>query len=188
MLNIAIILSTTREGRFGDQPARWFYELANTRDDLTLELVDLRDDPLPFFGPITPAVKRWREKIAGFDGYVFITAEYNHAPTAALKNALDYAKAEWHKKPAAFVGYGAVGAARAVEQLRLICAELQMAPLRSAVHIQGADFRAVAGGERDLSAIPYLQQGAETLLDELSWWGTTLKAGRERKALVAAAA
>ena len=137
---IGIVISTTREGRFGDRPARWIHDIAASRDDLAVELIDLRDYPMPFFAePASPAyatpkdevARRWAEKVDSLDGFVFVTAEYNRAPSAVLKNALDYAYREFNRKPAAYVGYGGVGAARAIEQLRLINVELQMAPTRS---------------------------------------------------------
>ena len=80
--------------------------------------------------------QRWQKKVASLDGFIIVAAEYNRGPTASLKNALDYAYNEWNKKPVAFVGYGGVGGARAVEQLRLNCVELQMAPIRVGVHIR----------------------------------------------------
>ncbi len=188
MPKIAIIISTTRDVRFGDKPARWIYESASTRGDAEFEIVDLRDFPMPFFNeaasnaymPSTNEVaQRWQEKVAEFDGYIFITAEYNRSVPAVLKNALDYAYPEWRRKPAACVGYGSVGAARAIEQLRLMCIELQMAPTRTGVHIQGADFMAVRQG-RAFEEFAYLQPNVNTMLDELLWWTNALKAARER--------
>jgi NAD(P)H-dependent FMN reductase len=134
---IGIVSSSTREGRFGEKPAKWIHELAAKRGELDLELIDLRNYPMPFFAePTSPAyappanevARRWAAKVDGLDGFIFVTAEYNHGPTAVLKNALDYAYREFNRKPAAYVGYGGVGAARAIEQLRLISVELQMAP------------------------------------------------------------
>ena len=187
MLNIAVIIGSTRPTRFGDKPARWIAEVARQRKDLTVEILDLRDFPLPFFEEVASnlfapsqneVAVRWQEALDGFDGFIFVTPEYNHAPTAALKNALDYAYPEWNRKPAAFVGYGMVGATRAIQQLRLICLELQLAPLRAAVHLQGADFMAVTKGERQLSELTYLQTSAEVMLNELTWWGNALREAR----------
>jgi NAD(P)H-dependent FMN reductase len=150
---IGIILSTIREGRFGDKAAHWIFDRASTRSDLDFEIVDLRDYPLPLFEeaaspasvpPKNEVALRWGKKMAEFDGYLFVTAEYNHGVPGVLKNALDYAYPEFNKKPAAFVGYGGVGGARAVEQLRLICIELQMAPTRTAVHIGVEPYLGVA--------------------------------------------
>uniref|UniRef100_UPI002869C30D NADPH-dependent FMN reductase n=1 Tax=Deinococcus sp. TaxID=47478 RepID=UPI002869C30D len=140
MLRIAIIISSTRATRFADKPAAWLQSIVAGRSDATYDLLDLRDFPMPFFdevasnawAPTTNEVAiRWQQTIAGYDGFIILTAEYNHGPTAVLKNALDYAYPEWNKKPVAFVGYGSVGAARAIEQLRTIAIELQMAPTRT---------------------------------------------------------
>ena len=186
---IGIVIGTTREGRFGDKPARWVLDLASGRGDLDFEIVDLRDYPLPLFDEATgPAMAppdnvtalRFGEKMAGLDGYVFVTAEYNHGIPGVLKNALDHVYPECNRKPAAFVGYGGVGGARAVEQLRLVCIELQMAPTRNAVHIGQEPYLAVAQGGKKLSDFGYLAEAAEATLDELAWWARTLKAGRDR--------
>jgi len=192
---IAIILSSTREGRYSEKAARWIAELAARRSDLTVELLDLRDYPMPFFDEVASnawvpskneVAQRWQQKLATFDGYIFIVAEYNHSITAALKNALDYAYPEWVRKPAAFVGYGGVGAARAIEHLRLICVELQMAPTRTGVHISGGDFLATARENKSLAEFPHLEQSATAMLDELVWWANALKAAREATSAVPA--
>ena len=142
MVHIAIIIGSTRPGRKGETVARWVYDLAAQRQDATFELVDLVDYGLPLLNEANPPsqhlyehahTKRWAEKIAGFDGYIFVTPEYNHGPPAALKNALDYLYAEWNNKAAAFVGYGSMGGVRAIEQLRQVVAELQMADVRPPV-------------------------------------------------------
>lgn len=189
MAKVGVILGSTRDARFGDKPAQWFMKLAQQRNDMQFELLDLRDFDLPFFNEVASnawaptqdeKAKRWQQKIAEFDAYVIITPEYNHAPPAALKNALDQAYVEWVRKPVAFVGYGSVGAARAVEQLRLIVNELQMMPVRAAVHIQGADFMAVSGGDKTLDDLDYLPPLVTTMLDDLAWWAKALKAAREQ--------
>jgi NAD(P)H-dependent FMN reductase len=185
---IGIIISTTRAVRFGEKPARWLYDIASKRGDAEFEIVDLRDFPMPFFdevasnlwAPSTNEVaQRWQKKVAGFDGYIFVTAEYNRGVPAVLKNALDYAYPEWNRKAAAYVGYGSVGAARSIEHLRLICVELQMAPTRTGVHIQGADFMAVWQQGKPIEELTYLQPNVATMLDELVWWTNALKAARE---------
>jgi len=195
-VNIGIIISTTRAARFADKPANWIKDIASQRDDLSVEVLDLRDYPMPFFDEVASnawvpsqneVAQLWQKKVAEFDGYIFVTAEYNRGVPAALKNALDYAYPEWNKKPAAFVGYGSVGAARAIEQLRLIAVELQMAPTRTGVHIQGADFMAVWKGGKPITELTYLQQNATDMLDQLVWWANALKAARERPAISAAA-
>jgi NAD(P)H-dependent FMN reductase len=195
-VKIGIIISTTRTTRFGDKPAKWIKDVASQRDDLTVEVLDLRDYPMPFFDEVASnawapsqneVAQRWQKKVAEFDGYIVVTAEYNRGVPAVLKNALDYAYPEWNRKPAAFVGYGAVGAARAIEQLRLIAVELQMAPTRTGVHIQGADFMAVWKGGKAITDLAYLQQNATDMLDQLIWWANALKAAREQPTISAAA-
>jgi NAD(P)H-dependent FMN reductase len=184
---IAVLISTTRRGRFGEKPARWIYEVAASRADMTVEVVDLRDYPMPFFDELasnawTPSTddvaRRWQQKVAEFDGYIFVTAEYNRGVPAVLKNALDYASIEWNRKPAAYVGYGSVGAARSIEHLRLMCVELQMVPTRHSVHIQGADFVEVWQGGKDIRTLEYLEKNAIAMLDELGWWTNVLAAAR----------
>src|SRR5207247_9219526 len=133
----AVRAATARATRLSEKPGRWIYGSGRAPTDMSGELIDLRDYPMPFFDePATNAwvpsknevAKRWQKKVAEFDGYIFVTAEYNRGIPAVLKNALDYAYPEWNRKAAACVGYGGVGAARAIEQLRLNCVELQMAP------------------------------------------------------------
>jgi NAD(P)H-dependent FMN reductase len=185
---IGIVISSTREGRFGEKPARWIQELAAQRGDFDIELIDLRDYPMPFFAeaaspayaaPANEVARKWAAKVDSLDGFIFVTAEYNRGPTAVLKNALDYAYREFNRKPAAYVGYGGVGAARAVEQLRLINVELQMAPTRSGVHIGGGDFMGLWRGGKTFEEMPHLKQSAEVMLDELAWWTKALKAARD---------
>lgn len=184
---IGIVLGSTREGRFADRPAEWLMNIAKTRTDATFELVDLRDYPMPFFDeprspmmvpPKNEVALRWGQKVAELDGFVFITAEYNHSITAVLKNALDYAYAEFNRKPATFVGYGNTGGARAVEQLRLILAELQVASLKHAVHIGYSEFVGLLMQGKTLEEFPHLEQSAVRALDDLLWWTKTLRAGR----------
>ena len=169
-LKIAIIISTTRAARFGHKPAQWVRDIAAQRDDLETEIVDLRDFPMPFFDEMpsnawapsqNPVAQRWQKKVAEFDGYIFVTAEYDHGVPAVLKNALDYAYPEWNKKAAGFVGYGSVGGSRAVEHLRLIAAELQLAAIRAGVYIKARFHRGMEG-----------QQGID---------GTQLPSGRRQR-------
>ena len=186
---IGIILGSTRQGRFGDKPAEWIHGLAKQRSDLAFELVDLRDHPLPFFDePASPAwapvqneaAKQWAATLARFDGLIVVTPEYNHGPSAVLKNALDYAYKEFVHKPMAFVGYGGVGAARAVEQLRLVALELQMAPVRSAVHVGMIEFLGIWQQGKSFDDFPHLAQAAAAMFDDLAWWTHALKAAREK--------
>lgn len=183
---IGIIIGSTREGRFADHPANWIAEVAGRRGDVDVELIDLRDYPMPLFDePASPAyapsknevAQRWQRKIASLDGYIMTAAEYNRGPTAVLKNALDYAYTEWNNKPVGFVGYGGVGGARAVEQLRLHAVELQMAPIRAAVHIQFPVYLAVVKEGKSLSDFEDVLQ-PNAMLDQLVWWTHALKAAR----------
>lgn len=188
---IAVIISSTRDTRFGDKPAQWIYDLAKAREGFDVELVDIRDFELPFFNEVAsnawaptqdPKALAWQKKVAEFDGYIFVVAEYNRSITGALKNAIDQAYVEWNKKAAGFVGYGSVGGARAIEHLRLISTELQMVSTRSAVHIGGSEFYTVWGGGKNepMSAIEgAIAPSAKDMLDQLEWWVSATKAQRE---------
>jgi NAD(P)H-dependent FMN reductase len=186
-LRIGIVLGSTRVGRFADRPAEWLLEIANKRGGAAFELVDLRDYPMPFFDapksplrepPANEVARKWAAKVGELDGFVFVTAEYNHSIPAVLKNALDFVYAEFNRKPASFVGYGNAGGARGIEQLRLMLVELQVAPLRSAVHIGRAEFIAMLLHGKSFAEFPHLEQAAVTMLDELLWWTAVLHAGR----------
>src|SRR5947209_7166662 len=142
MIKIAIIIGSTRPGRNGEAVAKWVYQVASKRNDATFELVDIKDFNLPLLDePIPPSMgqyskphtKVWAAKIASFDGFVFVTPEYNHGTSGALKNAIDFIYQEWNNKAAGFVGYGSALGARAIENLRLIMGELQVADVRSHV-------------------------------------------------------
>jgi NAD(P)H-dependent FMN reductase len=187
---IAVIISTTRAARFGHKPAKWIHDIVAARGDISVELIDLRDYPMPFFDELASnawvpskneVAQRWQKKVAEFDGYIFVTAEYNRSMPAVLKNALDYAFPEWNHKAAAYVGYGSVGAARSIEHLRLSCVELQMVPTRHGVHLQGADFMAAYQQGKDIKEFAYLEQNAKNMLDELLWWTSATMAARAAK-------
>ncbi|MBZ9678484.1 NADPH-dependent FMN reductase [Mesorhizobium sp. ES1-1] len=189
---IAIVVGSTRAARFADVPTAWIAKIAKAHADIDVDVVDLRDFPLPFFDEVASSAwvpstnevaLRWQKKVAEYDGFIFTAAEYNHAPTAVLKNAFDYAANEWNKKPAGFVGYGSVGGARAVEQLRMIAVELQMAPVKSAVHIAWGDFLAVRQVEKKLDEIEHLNQAATALINDVVWWAKALKTARKADAI-----
>jgi NAD(P)H-dependent FMN reductase len=184
-LNIKIIVGSTRANRFSDKPAQWMFDLATQRADLEVELLDLRDYPLPFFEEAlppglakdnytNPQVVKWRDKVKEADGFIICTPEYNHGYPAVLKNAFDYTYSAWARKPAAFVSWGGVGGARAVEQLRLVAIELDMVATRWAVHIPNPWFI------KDVSDIATEQNNnsAKALLDHLTWWTRALKTAR----------
>lgn len=184
---IGIVISTTRKNRFADKPTQWLLKQIEGHPELSPELLDLRAFPMPFFDeqtapayapPRCEAARSWAARIAEMDGFIFVTAEYNRSIPAVLKNALDYAYQEFNRKPAAFLGYGGVGAARAIEQLRLICIELQLAPLRNAVHIAMEQYLAVLNGERQIEDFEFLNTSAKSMLRDLSWWSRALRSAR----------
>jgi NAD(P)H-dependent FMN reductase len=187
---IAVIVGSTRPTRFADTPAQWILNQAKARGDMDVELVDLRDHPLPFFDEVAssmfmpsqnPEAVRWQETIAQYDGFIFVVAEYNHSITAVLKNALDQAYKEWNRKPFTAIGYGGTGAARALEHLRTIAVELQMVSTHAAVHIGGSDFMTIYPmfGNRPIEEIEAnLLASATTALDELLWWAKATMAAR----------
>ena len=195
---IAVVLGSTRDARFGPKVADWVFKLASERQDLDVEMVDVKDFDLPFFNEAAsnlwvpsqdPKAVAWQNKIGEFDGYIFVTAEYNRSIPASLKNAMDQAYVEWNRKAAAYVGYGSVGGARAVEHLRLISIELQMVPVRSGVHIGGSEFYTVWGGgaNQPMSAIEaQILPGAKDMLDQLTWWVNATKTARETTAALQA--
>src|SRR3989344_3152442 len=166
-LNIKIIVGSTREARFSDKAAAWITGEIRKQKEVEAEVLDLRNYDMPFYNePVSPsykqgpfkneAVARFTKKIAEGDAFVIVTPEYNHGTSGVLKNALDWVYPEWNNKPVAFVSYGGVGGARAVEQLRLNAIELQMAPIRNAGHIPGEQYFQVLFGKinaKDLFAL-----------------------------------
>ncbi len=191
MLRVGLIVGSTRENRFADVPVRWLVEGASARRDLKLTVLDLREFRLPFFNePVPPSINggiftvpeaaTWAKRIGEFDAFVAIAPEYNHGPTAALKNAFDSAQKEWQRKPIAFVGYGGVGAARAIETLRGVVIELQMAPIRHEVNIAMEPFLGILQNGRSLNDYEYLVQSRDAMFDHLVWWGEALNAARQR--------
>ncbi|MGL4238037.1 NADPH-dependent FMN reductase [Tabrizicola sp.] len=188
---IAIIVSSTRPTRFADIPTAWIKAQAEARDDLTVEVLDLRDYPMPFFAEVAsnawaptqdPVAVKWQKKLAEYDGYIFVLAEYNRSITAVLKNALDQAYVEWAKKPFGAIGYGSMGAANAIGHLQNIGVELQMVPTRHNVRIGGSDFFRVHpgfGGSGNLADIEAgILPAAKGMLDDVVWWANATKAAR----------
>ena len=192
MTRIAIIVGSTRPGRNGTAVAEWVHAYAKTRTDAEYELVDIEQFGLPLLDEPVPAsmgmyskdhTKSWAGVIDSFDGFVFVTPEYNHSPSGALKNAIDFIYAEWNNKAAGFVGYGSVGAVRAVEQLRLIAAELQVATVRAQVALNLAtDFENYSV----FTPADYHQANLEAMFDQVVSWTKALENVRH-SALVAAA-
>ena len=191
MTRIGIILGSTRPNRNGEQVARWVYDIASRRSDAEFGLVDLREYPLPHLDePLPPSMgqyqnehtRQWAGKIASFDGFVFVTPEYNHSTSGVLKNAIDYLYAEWNNKAAGFVSYGSVGGARAAEQLRLVAGELQMADVRQQVALslltEFENFSVFKPGDYNRAAL-------DTLLDQVIAWSAALAPLRQPAATAA---
>ena len=188
-LKIALILGSTRDARFAPIPAAWMMEQAAARGDVELELVDLKEFDLPLFNEKAsnawmpsedPRAVAWQKRIGEFDGYIVVTAEYNHSITGALKNAFDQAYVEWAHKPIGFLAYGGVGGARAVEHARNIAVELQMVPVHAGVHIGGSDYIATVHQRQPMSTISeHIAPSAQTMLNEIVWWGTATRRQRE---------
>lgn len=184
MLKVAIILGSTRPGRLGEAVARWVHELARARGDAEYELVDLVEQSLPLLDepkpPATgqysqPHTKAWADKIGAFDAFVFVTPEYNHSTSGALKNAIDFLFKEWNDKAAGFVSYGSAGGVRAVEHLRLILAEVMVATVRAQVMLMlSSDFE----NYRVFKPDPKREKAVHTMLDQVLAWGGALKALR----------
>lgn len=186
---IAVILGTTRATRWGEKPAEWVREKIQADGRMEADILDIADYDLPFFDepasnrwmPSTdPKALKWQSDLDKYDGYVFIVAEYNHSISGALKNALDQAFLEWNRKPAAAVGYGGVGGARAVEHLRTIAVELHMVNVPGAVHIAGGELMKVhplGGGTAEIAEIED-KLNVAGMLDDLYWWASTLKTAR----------
>lgn len=185
MIKIGIIIGSTRPGRNAEAVAQWVYEIARKRSDAEFELIDIKDYDLPLLDEPVPAsmnmymyphTKKWAEKIKSLDAFIFVTPEYNHAPSGALKNAIDFLYAEWNNKAAGFVSYGSTGGVRAVEQLRLIMGELQVADVRSQVAMSlftdfenFSVFKPAALHETSLNA----------MIDQAVAWGGALKTIRK---------
>jgi NAD(P)H-dependent FMN reductase len=181
-LKIAVIVGSTRIGRFADHPAKWIAEIAGKRSDLSVEVLDLLDYPMHFLGEArtstieSETAETWKKKLREFDGYIFTAAEYNHGPTAVLKNAIDLG--EFIQKPVAFVGYGGVGGARAVEHLRLVFVEMGAASVKTGVHISFPEYLSIVKDGKNLNDYAHLVEAAQNQLDQLVWWGNALKAAR----------
>jgi NAD(P)H-dependent FMN reductase len=186
MLKVVITLGSTRPGRNGEAVGRWIHETARKRSDANFELVDIKDFNLPLLDePIPPSMgqytkeytKIWSAKIDSFDAYVFVTAEYNHGIPGALKNAIDFLFKEWNNKVAGFVSYGSAGGVRAVEQLRLVMAELKVATVRSQVQLSlFTDFENFT----KFKPSSFHEKIVDTLLDEVIAWGGALKTLRTK--------
>ncbi|MBI5627138.1 MAG: NAD(P)H-dependent oxidoreductase [Nitrosomonadales bacterium] len=186
MIKIAIIIGSTRPGRKADSVAKWVYEIAKKRSDAAFEIVDIKSYNLPLLDePVPPSMaqysqphtKTWAAKIASFDAFVFVTPEYNHGTSGALKNAIDFLYGEWNNKAAGFVSYGSMGGARAVESLRLVMGELQVADVRAQVMLSlFTDFENFT----TFKPAPMHEKSVNTMLDQVIAWGGAMNTLRNK--------
>ena len=193
MINVAIIVGSTRPGRRAEPIANWVHGIASKRSDARFELVDIGDFKLPFLDEPVPAMmgkysqphtRNWAAKIDFFDAFVFVTPEYNHGISASLKNAVDFLYKEWNNKAAGFVGYGASDGARGVEQLRLVMAELQVATMRAQVGLSlFTDFE----NFHIFKPASSREAAVSSMLDQLVAWGGALRAVRLKQKELAVA-
>lgn len=198
-IKIKIILGSTRQNRFSEKPGQWIFDETKKLEGVEAELLDLRDWPLPFFeSPMPPSmaqgkyenemVQKWAAKINEGDAFIIVTPEYNHGYPAVLKNAMDVISPEWNRKPIGFVSYGSAMGVRSVEQLRQVAVELQMAPIRHAIHIPADIFMAamMGKGPQGSEMFESIRKGAmgdpvDKFFTDLLWWTRALKQAREVK-------
>ena len=186
MINVGIIMGSTRPGRKAESVARWVHGIASKRGDANYELIDIAEFNLPLLDePVPPSMhqyskphtKAWAAKIAPLDAFVFVTPEYNHGISGALKNAIDFLFAEWNNKAAGFVGYGSAGGSRAIESLRLVMGEIKVADVRQSVLLSlFTDFENFT----TFKPAAMHEKTVNTMLDEVVAWGTALKGVREQ--------
>ncbi len=201
MVKIAVILGSVREGRFGDKPAQWIFDELKKQPGVEATFLDLKEFDLPNFdSPVSPAwvaeplpkgnVAKWSKAVAEQDGFIVVAPEYNRSLGGAMKNAFDWIYPEWNRKAIGFVGYGSAGGARAIEHMRNISVELQMAPVRHGVHIMWPMMAPLMQEKApvDPASFADVQQAAETMIGDVVWWAKALKTAREADARQKAAA
>ncbi len=196
-IKIKVIVGSTRQNRFSEKPAQWIYEEAQKLKGVEAELLDLRDYSMPFFdSAMSPSmaqgkyenevVKKWAAKINDGDAFIIVSPEYNHGYPAVLKNAMDVIYPEWNRKPVGFVAYGGAMGARSVEQLRQVAIELQMAPIRNAIHIPNDIFFSAMMGKGPSDPKEMFEpmrkssmgDPVERFFNDLLWWAKALKKAR----------
>jgi len=181
MTRIAVIIGSTRPGRTAQSVARWVHDLATKREDATFELVDLLDYALPHLDEALPAAtgqydhahtRAWSETIASYDGFVFVTPEYNHSTTGVLKTAIDFLFFEWADKAAALVSYGVDGGTRAAEHLRQVLGQVKIADVQAQVALSlHTDFENFSV----LRPAPHQEEKVTVMLDQLVSWASALR-------------
>lgn len=190
MLNLKVIVGSTRPGRFSEKLLPWLTASLSSNEAITTEVIDLRDYQIPYYDSAdspknvvdgnyaNDTVRALAAKVKEGDAFIIISPEYNHGYSAVLKNALDVIYNEWNQKPVGFISYGSVGGGRAVEQLRQVVVELQMASVRNAVHIQAPWFMLTETGEIKDGALAEYDSALTGTIEQLVWWGEALKAAR----------
>jgi NAD(P)H-dependent FMN reductase len=189
-IKIGIIIGSIRPNRFAEKATNFISEIAKKNQDIDTEILDLKEIKLPEFDSAVspgyvqdgnygkPEYNSWAQKIASFDAFIFVAPEYNRGYSSTLKNAIDCIYSEWNNKAVGFVSYGSVGGGRVVEQLRLVAVELQMAPIRNAVHIMSPwNLVDESGNLKDGALNDYIHAG-ENMLNQLIWWAKALKNAR----------
>jgi NAD(P)H-dependent FMN reductase len=178
-MKLAIIIASTRPGRLGPAIATWFEQFAQEHSAFDVELIDLAEVNLPLFDePLLPSMNRyandhtkaWSKRIAAADAFVVVTPEYNYSMPPALVNAVDYLHNEWKYKPIGFVGYGGVGAARAIEMEKQLFSAVHMVPMYHAVLFPDtyAPMQPKPGEAHE--------RAAHTMLSELEKWAGATQA------------
>jgi NAD(P)H-dependent FMN reductase len=185
---IAVIIGSIRPTRQGDKPAKWLAEQAEAYGAFDVELVDLMDYPLPLFDAVSTDLwvpttnemaMKWQAKLNEFDGYIFVTPEYNRSVPGALKNAIDWAYKPFVKKAVAYMSYGSVGGSRAVEHLRTIMIEMQAVNIRHGLHIGGSEFAPILMGQKTWDdVLPHQVPFTKDVFDNLLWWTNATMAAR----------
>lgn len=183
-VKIAIIIGSTRPSRVGADIGKWAYDSLPKKDGVSYELIDLAEENLPFLkDKASPAMmqydqdstKKWSQKISSYDGYIWVTTEYNSGPPAPLKNAIDTLYQEWGKKPVAFVGYGWMGAVRSIEKLITTAARMNMMPISNAIHVIDIGKAVDENGKVNPDSV---RGNIERFEENLVWWAETLKSAR----------
>jgi len=172
-MNLAVVIGSVREGRFGPTVANWFAEQARQHDAFTADVIDLAELDIPRSMASSPDTMGFAARIGRADAVVVITPEYNHSYPGPLKTAIDSLGGEWHAKPVGLVSYGGLsGGLRAVEPLRVVFAELHAMTIRETVSFHGAR------GQFDRNGRPRDPEGANAaaraMLDQLEWWARAL--------------
>jgi len=196
-IEIKVIVGSTRQNRMSEKPADWIFNELKKRENISVELLDLRDYPMPFFNdPMPPSnsggkysneiVQKWANKIKDGDAFIIVTPEYNHGYPAVLKNALDSIYPEWNKKAVGFISYGSVSGARSIEQLRQVVIELQMVPINKSINLPGEIYMKLRNEKLPINPEIFasLRNGGrsdrvEAFIKELIWTAQLLKPTRE---------